>query len=98
MVKMTLSGGQILTLNFDFRGHISTFQAETSTKNEPFKTKNNAQTTSEQLQTNFQKLLKTGFLTLKIVQTRNFNFRGHISTFRAKNTPKSVAFKAKNNA
>ena len=29
---------------------------------------------------------------------QNFNFRGHISTFRAKNTPKSVAFKASNDA
>ena len=42
MVKMTLSEGQILTLNFDFRGHISTFQAENTPKSGPFKTENNA--------------------------------------------------------
>ena len=72
-----------------------------------FKAKTDAQTTSELLQTNFQKIQKTGFLTLKMVQmtiseaqnlTSNFDFRGHISIFRAKNTPKSEGFKAKNNA
>ena len=30
--------------------------------------------------------------------TINFDFRGHIATFRAENTPKSGPFKAKNNA
>ena len=29
--------------------------------------------------------------------TKNFDFRGHLSTFRAKNTPKIWPFKAKNN-
>ena len=42
MVKMTLSEGQILTQNFDFRGQISTFCAENTPKSWPFKTKNNA--------------------------------------------------------
>ena len=39
MVKMTLSGlrGQKLPVNFDFRGHISTFKAENTTKNGGFK-------------------------------------------------------------
>ena len=72
-----------------------------------FKAKNDAQTTSELLQTNFQKVQKTGFLTLKMVKmtlseaqilTSNFDFRGHISTFRAKNTLKSSSFNAENNA
>ena len=68
MVKMTLSEGQILTQNFDFRGHISTFQAVNTTKREPFKTENNSRTTSGLLQTNFQKHQKTVFLTLKMVK------------------------------
>ena len=42
MVKMTLSEGQILTQNFDFRGHISTFLAENTSKSTSFKAKNNA--------------------------------------------------------
>ena len=33
-----------------------------------FKTKNDAQTTSDLLQTNFQKVQKMGFLTLKMVK------------------------------
>ena len=42
MVKMTLSEGQILTQNFDFRGQISTFRAENTPKSKFFKAKNNA--------------------------------------------------------
>ena len=30
--------------------------------------------------------------------TKNFDFRGHLSTFRAKNTPKSRPFEGENNA
>ena len=69
--------------------------------------KNYPQTTSEQLQNNFQKVQKTGFLTLKMVKmtrledqnlTINFDFRGHIATFGAINTPKREPFKAENNA
>merc|ERR1711954_222182 len=104
---MTLSEGQILTQNFDFRRHISTFQAENTAKSGHFKAENNAQTTSEHLQNNFQKPQKTTFLTPKMVKmtlsegqilTENFDFRGHISTFRAENTAKSGHFKAENNA
>ena len=99
MDKITLSEGQILTKNFDFRGHISTFRAENKAKSGHFKAENNAQTTSEQLQNNFQKVQKTTFLTLKMVKmtlsegqilTQNFDFRGHISTFRAENKFKSA--------
>ena len=107
MVKMTLSEGQILTSNFDFRDHISTFRAENTPKSVAFKAKYNAKITSEQLQTNLLKVQNTTFLAPKMVKmtlsegqflTSNFGFRGHISTFRAKNTPKSKAFKAENNA
>ena len=62
--------------------------------------------TSEQLQNNFQKAEETGFFTLEMVKmtfsegqnlTYNFDFRGHISTFRAENTHKNGTFMAKNN-
>ena len=55
MVKITLSEGQILTKNFDFIGHLSTFRAENTQKNDAY-------TTSEQLQTNFQNVQKMAFL------------------------------------
>ena len=42
MVKMTLSEGLFLTKIFDFRGQISTFQAENTPKSSSFKAKNNA--------------------------------------------------------
>ena len=58
---MTLSESQNLTLNFDFRGHLSTFRPENTPKSWPFKAKNNPQATPEQLQTNFQKVQKTDF-------------------------------------
>ena len=70
MVKMTPSEGQFLTKNFDFRGQISTFRAENTPKSMSFKAKNNAQTTSEQLQTNFQKVKKTTFLAPKMAKSR----------------------------
>ena len=107
MVKMALSEGQNLTLNFDFRGHISTFRAENTRKKGLFKAKNNAQTPSEHLQNNFQKVQKTTFLDPKMVKmtlskgqflTKKFDFRGQISTFWAENTPKSTSFEDKNNA
>ena len=73
----------------------------------PLRAENNAQTTSEQLKTNYQKPLKTGFLTLKIVKMtlsegKNLayylDFRGQISTFQAENTQKSKSLEAKNDA
>ena len=70
MVKMALSEGQFLTQNYDFRGHISTFRPKNTLKSGGFKAKNNAQTTSEQLQTNFQKVQKTTFLAPKMVKSR----------------------------
>ena len=67
-VKITLSEGQILTQNFEFRDHISTFRAENTAKSKAFKAKNNAQTPSEHLQNNFQKVQKTTFLDPKMVK------------------------------
>ena len=61
IVKMTLSEGQNLTWKLNFRGHLSTFRAENRAESGPFKALNNAQTTSEQIQTNFQKPQKTDF-------------------------------------
>ena len=46
------------------------FQAEIKSHIEPVQTKNNAQTTSKQLQTNFQKVQKTTFLAPKMVKSR----------------------------
>ena len=73
----------------------------------PLKNKNNTQTTSEQLQTNFQKAQITDFFILKMVKMTlsdgqnlglKFEFRGHLCTFRTENTVKSRPFKAENNA
>ena len=65
---MTPPEGQNLTLNLDFRGHISTFRAKNTHKSEPFEAKNNAQTTPEQLQTKFKKVKKTIFLAPKMTK------------------------------
>ena len=67
-VKMALSEGQNFTIHFDFGGHLCIFRAEIIHKSELFKAKNISQTTSNQLQNNFQKAQKTGFLSLKIVK------------------------------
>ena len=50
--------GQILTKYLDFRGHLSTFRAENTPKNGPFKSKNNAQTLLKLLQDNFEEVQK----------------------------------------
>ena len=71
---MTISESQNLTLNFDFRGHLSTFRPENKPKSRTFKVQNNPQTTPEQLQTNFQKVQKTGFLNQKNCQNTSTNF------------------------
>ena len=67
---MTLSEGKNLKSNFNFRGYIPTFQANSTQESWSFKTKNNAQTTSEQFQINFQKVKKNDFVTAKIVKPR----------------------------
>ena len=53
---MTPPEGQNLTLNFDFRGHISTFRAKNTTKTRPLNAENNALTIPEQRQNNFLKV------------------------------------------
>ena len=45
----------------DFKGHILTIRAKNTLKIGAFWAKNNAYTTSEQLQCNFQKVQKTTF-------------------------------------
>ena len=99
--------GQIFSLNIDFTAHTSTFRAGNIFTSVHFKGKNNAVTTSEQPQNNFQKVQKNDFFGPKMVKmtpsegqfvTKNFDFRDQVSTFRAKFTTKSKDFKAKNNA
>ena len=67
---MTLSEGQNLTKNLDFRTHIWTFGAENTTKSGPFEAKNNAQTLPEQLQNNFEKVEKMTFSNPKLAKIR----------------------------
>ena len=68
MVKMTPSEGQILTQNFDLIGQISTFCAENTPKSGTFKDQKQCPNNFWTLLTNFQKPLKAGFLTLKMVK------------------------------
>ena len=68
--KLRSQNGQILTKNLDFQGQLSTFWAENTPKNGPFKSKNNALTNPEQLLNNFPKVQKTTFLPPKMVKTR----------------------------
>ena len=46
---MTPSEGQDLTLNFDFRGYVLTFGAQSTPKSWSLKAENSAQTTPEQV-------------------------------------------------
>ena len=98
---------KLLTKNLDFRGHLSTFRAQNTLKIRPFEAKNKAQTIPKQVQNNFEKVQKSTFLSPKWskmtlsegqILTKNLDFRGHLSTFRAENTPKSGPSKSKNNA
>ena len=107
MVKMTFIESQNLAQNLNFIGHLSTFLAENTLKSGPSKSKNNAQTLLKLNQNHFEKVQKSTFSTPKMVEndhimcqilTKNFDFRGHLSTFRAENTPKSWPSKSKNNA
>ena len=54
--KTTLLEGQNFDLHIDYLGHLASFRAENTPKSGPVKAKNNAQTTSKQLQNNFQKV------------------------------------------
>ena len=57
-----------LTENFDFRGQISTFEAEITTKSWSSNAENNAYTLPKKLLKTFQKVQKTTFLILIMVQ------------------------------
>ena len=61
---------QMLTENFDFRGHLSTFGSENSIKSGHLRTKKNAKTFPKQLSNNFVKDQNTTFSTPKIAKTR----------------------------
>ena len=74
----------------------------------PIKAETNAQILLKQPQNNFEKVQKTIFLPLKLLKnyplkppkwdkylTKNLNFWGHLSTFQAKNTPKSWPLRPK---
>ena len=67
-------GGTHLIYRFSTQGYRRTtkekFELKIHQQNRACKAKNNAQTTSEQLQNNFQKVKKTTFLTLKMVKSR----------------------------
>lgn len=41
--------GQVLTDNFDFLGHLTTFRAKNILENRPFEAENNARTLPKQL-------------------------------------------------
>ena len=62
---MRSQNGQILTKNLDFRGHLLNSGAENTPKSGPFRSKNNALTTPEQLLNNFEKVQKWTFLSPK---------------------------------
>ena len=103
MIKTTHQNCKNLTQNFNRRAYFSPFGAETSL---PLKVKNIVQTMWAPTKYNFQEVLKTGFLTLKIlkitlsvVQTLNINivFRGDSSSLWTENRLKIGAFKSKNN-
>ena len=68
MAKITISGGQILTKNLHFRGHLLAFRAENTTKSWHCKVENNSQTLPKRFQNNFEKVKKTTFLTTKMVK------------------------------
>ena len=91
-----------MTQNFDFRGHLSTFRAENTSKNWNFNYESNAQTFHKQLQNNVDKD-KTIYLAPYWPKSQsqwskfdgNLDFTG-LSTFRVENTATSGPFKIKN--
>ena len=67
LAKITISGGQILTKNLHFRGHLLTFKGE----NTPKSRYNKAKTMLKNFLNDSKTTLKTrenDFLTLKIVE------------------------------
>ena len=62
--KMTPQNGKILSENFDFQDHLSTFRGVNTPKIRPFKIENNTQTLHK-LQNNFEKVQDTTLSTPK---------------------------------
>ena len=85
---MTLSEGQNLTKNLDFRTHIWTFRAENTPKSGPLEAKNNAQTLPEQIQKQLSKSPENFFFYPKNDQNTGVNigkkgrFLGQFSRFK----------------
>ena len=65
---MAFSKDQNFALHFEIGDHLCIFRAEIKHKSELFKTENNSQTTSKQLQNNFQKAQKRYFFSMEIVK------------------------------
>ena len=84
---MAISADQNLPYIFDFGGHLLIFEAAITYIIEFFKAENNFQTTSKQLQNNFQKAQKTDVLSPKIVKMILI----HIWFFEVKNNPQSTS-------
>ena len=58
---MTPQNGKILSENFDFQDHLSTFRGVNKPEIRPFKAKTKAQTLRKQFQKNFEKVHNTTF-------------------------------------
>merc|ERR1712212_1451704 len=70
MVKLTPPEGQFLTKNFDFRGQISTIQAENTPKSWSLKVKKMSKQLLNISKTIFLTVQKTTFLAPKMVKSR----------------------------
>ena len=106
----TAKMSKFLSLDFDFRGHISTFLAENTPKVGLLRPKTilkqllrNSSKNWKSPENDYYDTQKGQKLPLKTAKmskflTLNFDFKDHITTFRAENKAKRVFFKAKNNA
>ena len=68
VVQTTLSEGQIVCHDFDFRGDLSIYRAENRYKRVSFNAEINGLIIPKQLPNNFGKVQRTVFLTLKMVK------------------------------
>ena len=104
---MDLSKDQNFAIHFEFGDHLCIFRAKIKHKSELFKAENNSQTTSQQLQNNFQKDQKRYFFSQEIVkmilsksQILTYNFILDITyrPFDLKILLKILIFEVKNNS
>ena len=104
---MALSKDQNFALHFEFGDHLFIFRAEIKHESDLFKAENNSQTTSKQLQNNFQKAQKKYFFSPEIVkmilsksQILTYNFILDITyrPFKLKILLKTLIFEVKNNS